>query len=83
MSLFAYRIHKGVEVDEIIDIPDVMFNAGRLRQRHFYDEILLTLTRQSLQEVDSIVSQGVSIHQNSTVNALYFNFNAFSFDLYS
>lgn len=54
-----FRIHKGTEIDEIIDIPDVMFNAGRLRQRHFYDEVLLTLTRQSLQEVDSAVTQGV------------------------
>lgn len=52
-------MHKGTEIDEIIDIPDVMFNAGRLRQRHFYDEILLSLTRQSMQQVDSAVTQGV------------------------
>lgn len=58
---FRYRIHKGSEINEIIDIPDVMFNAGRLRQRHFYDEVLLTLTRQSLQEVDSAITQGVSV----------------------
>lgn len=38
-----------------------MFNSGRLRQRHFYDEILLTLTRQPLQQVDSAVTQGVSL----------------------
>lgn len=57
-------MHKGKEIDEIIDIPDVMFNPGRLRQRHFYDEILLSLTRQSMQEVDSAVTHGVSV-QNS------------------
>lgn len=61
MNFVCFRIHKGAEINEIIDIPDVMFNAGRLRQRHFYDEVLLTLTRQSLQEVDSAVTQGVSV----------------------
>lgn len=63
LTIILHRIHKGNEIDEIIDIPDVMFNAGRLRQRHFYDEVLLTLTRQSLQEVDSAVTQGVKEHQ--------------------
>lgn len=57
-----YSVHRGDDVDEAIEIPDVMFNTGRLRQRHFYDEILLTLTRQPLQQVDSAVTQGVSSH---------------------
>lgn len=70
LTIILHSIHKGNEIDEIIDIPDVMFNAGRLRQRHFYDEVLLTLTRQSLQEVDSAVTQGVKEHQkNQAVNA--------------
>lgn len=38
-----------------------MFSTGRLRQRQFYDELLLTLTRQPLQQVDSAITQGVSI----------------------
>lgn len=63
--LLNCRVHKGSEIDEIIDIPDVMFNPGRLRQRHFYDEILLSLTRQSMQQVDSAVTHGVSIKQIS------------------
>lgn len=53
-------MHKGNGEDEVIEIPDVMFNTGRLRQRNFYDEILLTLERQPLQQVDSVISQGVS-----------------------
>lgn len=55
-------MHRGQEIDEIIDIPDIMFNPGRLRQRHFYDEILLSLTRQSMQQVDSAVTHGVRTH---------------------
>lgn len=46
-----------------------MFNAGRLRQRHFYDEVLLALSRQSLQEVDSAVTQGV---RNAIFSFIFF-----------
>lgn len=61
--IFIYfcRINKGNDVEEVIEIPEVMFNGGRLRQRHFYDEILLALTRQPIQQVDSAVTQGVSL----------------------
>lgn len=59
-SNMFFSVHKGNGEDEVIEIPDVMFNTNRLRQRNFYDEILLTLERQPLQQVDSIVSQGVS-----------------------
>lgn len=45
--------------EEAIEIPDVMFNTGRLRQRSFYDELLVALTLQPLQQVDAAVSQGV------------------------
>lgn len=45
--------------DESMEIPDVMFNTARLRERNFYDEILLGLARQPLQQVDSAVSHGV------------------------
>lgn len=55
------RINKGNDVEEVIEIPEVMFNGGRLRQRNFYDEILLALTRQPIQQVDSAVTQGVSL----------------------
>lgn len=54
------RINKGNDVEEVIEIPEVMFNGGRLRQRNFYDDILLALTRQPIQQVDSAVTQGVS-----------------------
>lgn len=52
-------------VDETIEIPDVMFNAGRLRQRNFYDDILVALTRQPLQQVDAAVTQGVRTNFDS------------------
>lgn len=38
-----------------------MFNTGRLRQRNFYDDILIALTRQPLQQVDAAITQGVCI----------------------
>lgn len=54
-------IHHSNGVDESIEIPDVMFDTARLRQRTFYDEILLGLTRQPLQQVDAAVTQGVCV----------------------
>lgn len=51
-----------------------MFNTGRLRQRHFYDEILLTLTRQPLQQVDSAVSLGVSFSTNLLIYIFLLDF---------
>lgn len=54
-----FRIHKGATIDEIIDIPDVMFNPSRMRLPHFYDEIVVALERQPAQEVDAIVTAGV------------------------
>lgn len=56
-----YSIHKGSNIDEIIDIPDVMFNPGRMRQPHFYDEIILSLERQPAQQADAVISAGVYI----------------------
>lgn len=65
MPSFPLNVHicsvsKNADVEEVIEIPEVMFNGGRLRQRHFYDGILLALTRQPIQRVDSAVTQGVS-----------------------
>lgn len=54
-----FSVHNGNDIDEIIRIPDVMFNSARLRRRHFYDEILNTLLRQPMQQVDSAVTYGV------------------------
>uniref|UniRef100_A0A7G3ADF7 Putative chorion peroxidase n=1 Tax=Lutzomyia longipalpis TaxID=7200 RepID=A0A7G3ADF7_LUTLO len=45
---------------ETIDIPDVMFNPARLLQRSFYDDILVTMTSQPMQEVDSSITNGLS-----------------------
>lgn len=58
--LFRSSLNRKNKVDEIIDIPEVMFNPARLRQRHFFDEMLKTLTHQSMQKVDSSISKGVS-----------------------
>lgn len=51
-----------------------MFNTDRLRQRNFYDEILLALERQPLQQVDSILTQGVSEQLFSSFHILLFQF---------
>ncbi|GAB0100154.1 Chorion peroxidase [Sergentomyia squamirostris] len=46
--------------NEVIDIPDVFFNPARLLQRSFFDDILITMTTQAMQEVDSSVTNGLS-----------------------
>lgn len=51
-----FRIH-----DEVINIPDVMFNPSRMRKREFNDEMLITLYTQPMQEVDSSITHGVSM----------------------
>lgn len=61
MTYSFKRIHKGTEIDEIIDIPEVMFNSARLRRLQFYDELLLTLSQQPIQQVDSAVTHGVKL----------------------
>lgn len=54
------NIHRDHKIDEIVDIPEVMFNPARLRQRHFFDEMLKTLTNQPMQNVDSSITKGLS-----------------------
>ncbi|KAG4080101.1 hypothetical protein HA402_008172 [Bradysia odoriphaga] len=53
-------VHNGPDIEEIIRIPDVMFNSARLRRRNFYDELMNTLLRQPMQQVDSVVTHGLS-----------------------
>lgn len=53
-------VHNGPDIEEIIRIPDVMFNSARLRRRNFYDELMNTLLRQPMQQVDSAITVGVS-----------------------
>lgn len=71
-----HRINNGPEIDEVILIPDVMFNSARLRRRNFYDELLNTLLRQNMQQVDSAVTFGVSCRFTPTnfSNKLFKNF---------
>lgn len=52
-------MHRG-ELREMIDIPDVMFNPNRLRMFHYYDDMIRTLLRDPMQEVDSSVTKGLS-----------------------
>ncbi|XP_016951528.1 chorion peroxidase [Drosophila biarmipes] len=47
-------------IDEVVNIPDVMFNPSRMRKREFYDDMLRTLYSQPMQQVDSSISQGLS-----------------------
>lgn len=46
--------------DEIILIPDVMFNPSRMRLRTFLDDMMSTMLHQPMQRVDSAITQGVS-----------------------
>ncbi|EDW32662.1 GL18268 [Drosophila persimilis] len=47
-------------IDEVINIPDVMFNPSRMRKREFYDNMLRTLYSQPIQQIDSSITQGLS-----------------------
>ncbi|KAH8276325.1 hypothetical protein KR026_011884 [Drosophila bipectinata] len=47
-------------IDEVVNIPDVMFNPSRMRKREFYDDMLRTLYTQPMQQVDSSITQGLS-----------------------
>lgn len=59
--LIVCRIYGPTKMEEIIDIPDVMFSPARMRKWEFYDELLTTLTLDSAQTVDAAVADGVSI----------------------
>ncbi|KAH8248259.1 hypothetical protein KR038_009704 [Drosophila bunnanda] len=56
---FHIRQEQG-HIDEVVNIPDVMFNPSRMRKREFYDDMLRTLYSQPMQQVDSSISQGLS-----------------------
>lgn len=38
-----------------------MFNPSRMRKREFFDEMLITLYTQPMQEVDSSITHGVRV----------------------
>lgn len=56
---FNFNFLSSVE-PEVINIPDVMFNPSRLRQRHFYDELFRGLSNQPMQEIDSSITHGLT-----------------------
>ncbi|KAH8383684.1 hypothetical protein KR009_010037 [Drosophila setifemur] len=47
-------------IDEVVNIPDVMFNPSRMRKREFYDDMLRSLYSQPMQQVDSSITRGLS-----------------------
>ncbi|XP_055903561.1 chorion peroxidase [Eupeodes corollae] len=55
-----FHVHSSNGVDEVIDIPDVMFNPSRMRKRSFYDAILNTMLDQPMQKVDGSITHGLS-----------------------
>lgn len=59
--LCCFRINGKYRLDEIIDIPEVMFSPARLRMRRFFDEILSALTLDTIQQADAHVSETVII----------------------
>lgn len=55
-----FHVHKDNNVDEVIDIPDVMFNPTRLRKRSFLDNMARTMMEQPMQRVDSSLTHGLT-----------------------
>nr|CAD7200942.1 unnamed protein product [Timema douglasi] len=47
------RIRKNKELDEIIKLPDLMFNPSKMRLKDFFDNLLQMMTTQPMQNVDS------------------------------
>ncbi len=56
-KLFVEFQHK---LEEVISLQDTFNNPGRFRFKHFYDEIMRTLTHEPMQTVDNAVTSGVS-----------------------
>lgn len=55
-KLFVEFNHK---LEEVIPLSDTFNNPGRFRFKHFYDEIMRTLTHEPMQTVDNAVTSGV------------------------
>ncbi|KAL3279197.1 hypothetical protein HHI36_016710 [Cryptolaemus montrouzieri] len=53
------KIYGSKKMEEIIFIPEAMFHPSRMRKRHFFDQILSTLTTEPLQEVDEFFSDAM------------------------
>ncbi|RZC42175.1 chorion peroxidase-like, partial [Asbolus verrucosus] len=47
-------------VDEMISIPEVMFQPGRMRKTLFMDQLLSTLTTEPLQQVDNNLAEALT-----------------------
>lgn len=71
-----FVINHNNHLDEVIPIPDVMFNPARLRHHHFYDEILNTMVRQPMQQLDASLTKGLTQY-------LFRSGNPFGLDLAS
>jgi hypothetical protein len=55
-----------------------MFNPGRMRLDSFHDEMMLTLTHQPMQQIDSSVSKGVGFVLDLKLSFFsYFNMVSF------
>lgn len=55
-----FRVYGSNRMEEMIAIPEVMFQPDRLRRQPFFDEILSTLTTEPIQEVDNNLPEAVS-----------------------
>lgn len=47
-------------MEEVISLPEVMFQPARMRKWEFFDEVLSTLTTEPIQKVDNYMSEAVS-----------------------
>ena len=46
-------------MDEMIFLPEIMFQPNRMRKLFFMDELLSTLTTEPLQQVDNNIAEAV------------------------
>lgn len=55
-----FHVHRDNNIDEVIDIPDVMFNPTRMRKRNFLDDLMKTMLEQPMQKVDNSLTHGLT-----------------------
>ncbi|KAK5650372.1 hypothetical protein RI129_001401 [Pyrocoelia pectoralis] len=54
------KIYGKRKLEAAIDIPEIMFHPARLRKQEFYDQMLTTMTTDSIQDVDNAMSDALT-----------------------
>lgn len=58
------RLYGKERMEEMISIPETMFQPSHMRKLFFMDELLSTLTTEPLQQVDNNLVEAVGINRN-------------------